>query len=122
MLNTFTAKYTRISSGYMGQLIDWPEIITEGKYLEDCRESLQDALQEMIAAYRQQKKEIPLGRRTSKDTPNLIALRPTNFASRQDWNRSSDPRGDHRRWCGDRVNKRGAVCRMPTAFRVAAFD
>ncbi len=61
MLNTFTAKYTRISSGYMGQLIDWPEIITEGKSLEDCRESLQDALQEMIAAYRQQKKEIPLG-------------------------------------------------------------
>ena len=61
MLNTYTAKYTRLSSGYMGQLIDWPEIITEGESLEDCRESLQDALQEMIAAYRQQKKEIPSG-------------------------------------------------------------
>lgn len=61
MLNTYTAKYTRILSGYMGQLVDWPEVITEGKTLEDCRKSLQDALQEMISAYRQQKKEVPLG-------------------------------------------------------------
>lgn len=61
MLKTFTAKYTKISSGYMGQLIEWPEVITEGKNLDDCRRSLQDALQEMILAYRQQDKEIPLG-------------------------------------------------------------
>jgi predicted RNase H-like HicB family nuclease len=61
MLQTFTAKYTRISSGYMGQLVEWPEVITEGKTLEDCRELLQDAVQEMIAAYRQQHKEIPIG-------------------------------------------------------------
>jgi predicted RNase H-like HicB family nuclease len=61
MLKTYTAKYTRIRSGYMGQLIEWPEVITEGKSLDDCRESLQDALQEMIAAYRQQRKEIPVG-------------------------------------------------------------
>ena len=61
MLKTYTAKYTRIRSGYMGQLIEWPEVITEGKNLEDCRELLKDALQEMIAAYRQQKKEIPTG-------------------------------------------------------------
>jgi predicted RNase H-like HicB family nuclease len=61
MLKTYTAKYTRISSGYMGQLIEWPEVITEGKTLEACRESLRDALREMIAAYRQQRKEIPLG-------------------------------------------------------------
>ncbi len=61
MLKTYTAKYTRISSGYMGQLVEWPEVITEGKTLEDCREFLQDALQEMIAAYRQQEKELSLG-------------------------------------------------------------
>lgn len=61
MLTTYTANYTKISSGYMGQLVDWPEVITEGKTLEDCRESLQDALQEMIAAYRQLGKEIPVG-------------------------------------------------------------
>jgi predicted RNase H-like HicB family nuclease len=61
MLKTFTAKYIKISSGYMGQLVEWPEVITEGKSLEECRELLQDAVEEMIAAYRQQHKEIPLG-------------------------------------------------------------
>jgi predicted RNase H-like HicB family nuclease len=57
MLNTYTAKYTKIRSGYMGQLVEWPEVITEGKNLDDCRRMLQDALQEMIAACRQQRKE-----------------------------------------------------------------
>ena len=61
MVRTYTAKYTRISSGYMGQLIEWPEVVTEGKTIEECRQMLRDALQEMIEAYRQQGKEIPLG-------------------------------------------------------------
>ncbi len=61
MLKTYTAKYTRISSGYMGQMVEWPEVVTEGKTLEECRELLLDALKEMIAAYRQQQREIPLG-------------------------------------------------------------
>jgi len=26
----YTAKYTKISSGYMGQLVEWPEVVTEG--------------------------------------------------------------------------------------------
>lgn len=43
----------------MGQLIEWPEVITEGKTLEECGEMLQDALREMVTAYRQQKWEIP---------------------------------------------------------------
>lgn len=62
MTHTYTAKYVKIPSGYMGQLIEWPEVITEGKTIEKCREMLQDALNEMIAAYKQQKKEIPVGR------------------------------------------------------------
>ncbi|MCX5860126.1 MAG: type II toxin-antitoxin system HicB family antitoxin, partial [Proteobacteria bacterium] len=62
MINTYTAKYTKIDAGYMGQLVEWPEVITEGKTLEECREMVQDALKEMIKAYHQQKKEIPLGR------------------------------------------------------------
>lgn len=45
----------------MGQLVEWPEVVTEGKTLEECRKLLQDALKEMVLAYRQQKKEIPLG-------------------------------------------------------------
>jgi predicted RNase H-like HicB family nuclease len=61
MLRNYTAKYTKISSGYMGQLVEWPEVITEGKTLEKCREMLKDALREMILAYQQQRKEIPLG-------------------------------------------------------------
>ena len=61
MLTNYTAKYTKIDSGYMGQLVEWPEVITEGKTLEECRELLKDALNEMVLAYKQQKKEVPVG-------------------------------------------------------------
>ena len=61
MLMTYTAKYTKIDSGYMGQLVEWPEVLTEGSTLEDCQEMLQDALHEMIMAYHQQDQEIPVG-------------------------------------------------------------
>jgi predicted RNase H-like HicB family nuclease len=69
MLITYTARYTKIDSGYMGQLIEWPEVVTEGKNLEDCREMLRDAADEMIKAYRQQDKEIPLGRALLEQIP-----------------------------------------------------
>jgi predicted RNase H-like HicB family nuclease len=45
----------------MGQRVEWPEVVTEGKTSEECRTMLQDALYEMILAYWQQKKEIPPG-------------------------------------------------------------
>jgi len=61
MVKNYTAKYTKISSGYMGQMVEWPEVITEGKTLEECRELLKDALQEMLLAYKQQGREIPPG-------------------------------------------------------------
>ncbi len=57
----YTAKYTEIESGYMGQLVDWPEVVSEGRTLEACRDALRDALREMIAAYRQLGKAIPPG-------------------------------------------------------------
>ncbi len=57
----YTAKYTKLNSGYMGQLIEWPEVITEGKTFEDCRDSLKDALHEMIIAYKQTGQELPVG-------------------------------------------------------------
>jgi predicted RNase H-like HicB family nuclease len=56
----YTAKYTKIPSGYMGQIIEWQEVITEGKNLEECRLMLEDALNEMIMVYQQQGKTIPL--------------------------------------------------------------
>jgi predicted RNase H-like HicB family nuclease len=61
MVKSYTAKYTKISSGYMGQLVEWPEVITEGKTIDECREMLRDALSEMILAYKQQGREIPIG-------------------------------------------------------------
>ena len=60
MIN-YTAKYTKIDSGYMGQLVDWPEVITEGKNLEECRTMLKDALHEIVLAYKEVGKNIPLG-------------------------------------------------------------
>ena len=61
MFKNYTAKYTKISSGYMGQLVEWPEVVTEGKSFDDCRASLKDALNEMIKAYKQLEKELPSG-------------------------------------------------------------
>lgn len=57
----YTAQYRKIPSGYMGQVVEWSEIITEGETLEECRASLRDALHEMIRAYRESGKEIPRG-------------------------------------------------------------
>ncbi|MEW6377969.1 MAG: type II toxin-antitoxin system HicB family antitoxin [bacterium] len=50
----------------MGQLVEWPEIVTEGKDIEDCRVLVQDTLNEMILAYQQQAKKIPLGKGSGK--------------------------------------------------------
>lgn len=61
MTKSFTAKYTKIDSGYLGQLVEWPEVVTEGAVIEECRVMLRDALREMILAYQQQGKEIPQG-------------------------------------------------------------
>ena len=62
MISNFTAKYKQISSGYMGQIVEWPEVVTEGKTIEECRDMLEDALKEMMLAYIELKKEIPMGR------------------------------------------------------------
>ena len=69
LINTYTAKYSKIDSGYMGQLVEWPEVVTEGKSLEECRVMLEDALREMIEAYNQQNKEFPIGRALLEQMP-----------------------------------------------------
>jgi predicted RNase H-like HicB family nuclease len=69
MLTTYTAKYLKTNSGYMGQLVEWQEVITEGETLEECREMLKDATLQMILAYRQQNKEIPLGNSLLEQIP-----------------------------------------------------
>jgi len=62
MIATYTARFTKIDSGYMGELIEWPEVITEGADLEECRRMLEDALHEMILAYHESGKDIPVVR------------------------------------------------------------
>ena len=57
----YTACYTKIESGYMGQLVEWPEVITEGATIEECREMLFDAVHEMAIAYKECGKAIPDG-------------------------------------------------------------
>ncbi len=68
-MTNYTAKYTKIDSGYMGQLVEWPEVVTEGKDLEECRAMLRDALNEMVLAYRQTSKEIPIGNALIEQLP-----------------------------------------------------
>jgi len=56
-----TAKYLKInSSGYMGQIIEWPEVITEAETIEECRIMLKDALTEMIKAHQFQGIDLPI--------------------------------------------------------------
>ena len=72
MLSTYTAKYVQTKSGYMGLLVEWPEFVTERSTIEECRNKLQDALHEMILAYKQQKREIPKGRALLEQIPAEI--------------------------------------------------
>jgi predicted RNase H-like HicB family nuclease len=71
---SYTAKYTKIDSGYLGQLVEWPEVITEGKDLEECRAMLRDALREMMLAYRQLGKEIPAGNALIEQLPVEVEI------------------------------------------------
>ena len=66
---SYTAKYTKIGSGYMGQLVEWPEVVTEGKDLEECRAMLRDALKEMVLAYEDLGKEMPHGNALIEQLP-----------------------------------------------------
>ncbi len=58
MMN-FTACYTKINAGYMGKLLEWPEVITEGGTLDECREMLKDAAREMAVVYHEDGLDIP---------------------------------------------------------------
>ena len=65
----------------MGQLAEWPEVVTEGKTLEECRKMLQDALHEMTLAYLEQKdnthqKHRVLDRITANELCKQAGLKP----------------------------------------------
>ena len=61
MLLHYTAIYTPLENGYMGQLAEWPEVVTEGANLDEARSMLEDALNEMVASYKELGKDIPPG-------------------------------------------------------------
>jgi predicted RNase H-like HicB family nuclease len=59
-----TAQFTEIESGFMGQILEWPEVITEGKSIDDCRIMLKDALEEMIIAHKDLGLNLPINKVT----------------------------------------------------------
>jgi predicted RNase H-like HicB family nuclease len=61
VMTSFTICYTRIETGYMGQLLEWPEVINEGSSIEGCRSMVEDAAREMIAVYQEDGLPIPQG-------------------------------------------------------------
>ena len=53
----------------MGQMIEWPEVVSEGDDLEECRAMLRDALREMVLTYRDLGREIPIGNALLEQVP-----------------------------------------------------
>ena len=59
---TLTAVFTPDEKGWtMAQLAEWPAVVTCGRTVEEAREMLLDAAREMIASYREEGRQIPLG-------------------------------------------------------------
>lgn len=62
MLGHYTARYVKMENGwYMGQLIEWPGVITQGRTFEECRKMLRDALNEMLIVYKGEGMPLPEG-------------------------------------------------------------
>ena len=57
----YTLCYTKTESGYTGQLLEWPEIISEGATIEECRSMVEDAAREMMEVYREDGLPVPQG-------------------------------------------------------------
>jgi predicted RNase H-like HicB family nuclease len=59
---TLTAVFTPDENGWaMAQIAEWPAVVTCGRTLEEARLMLIDAAQEMIASYRDEGREPPIG-------------------------------------------------------------
>ena len=59
---TLTAVFTPDENGWtMAQLAEWPAVVSCGRTLEEAREMLLDAAQEMVASYRGEGREVPIG-------------------------------------------------------------
>ncbi len=59
---TLTAAFTPDETGWtMAQLAEWPAVVTCGRTIEEARAMLADAAREMIASYRAEGREPPIG-------------------------------------------------------------
>jgi predicted RNase H-like HicB family nuclease len=59
---TLTAVFTPDENGWtMAQLAEWPAVVTCGRTVEEAREMLLDAAREMIASYRDEGRDPPIG-------------------------------------------------------------
>lgn len=57
-----TAVFTPDENGWtMAQLAEWPAVVTVAPTLDEAREMLLDAAREMIASYRDEGREPPIG-------------------------------------------------------------
>jgi predicted RNase H-like HicB family nuclease len=45
----------------MGQLLEWPDVISEGATIEECRLMVEDAAREMMCVYEEDGLAIPCG-------------------------------------------------------------
>jgi predicted RNase H-like HicB family nuclease len=59
---TLTAVFTPDENGWtMAQLAEWPAVVTCAPTLDEARALLVDAAQEMLASYRDEGREPPIG-------------------------------------------------------------
>jgi len=59
---TLTAVFTPDEDGWtMAQLAEWPAVVTCGRTVDDARTLLIDAAREMLASYRDEGREPPIG-------------------------------------------------------------
>lgn len=59
---TFTAVFTPDENGWtMAQLAEWPAVVTCGRTRDEARDMLLDAAREMLASYRAEGREPPIG-------------------------------------------------------------
>ena len=56
----FTVCYTKLEDGgYMGQLLEWTNVLTSGKDLDECRDLLIEVAGEMADIYKEDGLKIP---------------------------------------------------------------
>lgn len=59
---TLTAVFTPDENGWtMAQLAEWPAVVTCAPTLDEARDMLLDAAREMVASYRVEGREPPIG-------------------------------------------------------------